>query len=171
MVLRLLTACSDRQARLWNLENANAVVATPVQSDEVYSVCFSADESVFLTGARNGCINAWDANDGKLLAPERREPGAVYQIALTNAGDSILVAGRFDNIHSLTLADWIRPPDTVLQPEDLRLLGEILSCERIHEGGAATSLSRAEWLERWREFHGKYPDHPLLQAPPLFPKW
>ena len=44
-----------------------------------------------------------------------------------------------------------------------KLLGEILSSQRVHEGGVATSLTSAQWIERWEKFRTKYPQHPSLR--------
>lgn len=52
-----------------------------------------------------------------------------------------------------------------LSRDEVRRLGELLSSQRIHESGAATTLTSAEWIDRWNTFREKHPDHPALKAP------
>jgi WD40 repeat protein len=162
---RLLTACSDRHARLWDLDTGKEILATLAQEDEVYAVCFSANEELFFVGTRDGRISAWDVRLGNMVAPVRRGDNMVYQLALAGSGTHVLAAGRLKCVIGFRLDDWIRPPDDRLPREDLRLLGEIVSSQRIHEGGAATSLSRGQWLERWQEFQNRHPAYPLCRMP------
>jgi WD40 repeat protein len=160
---RLLTASQDRQAHLWDVDTGRAILTTVAQSDEVYAVCFTADEELFFIGTRDGRVSAWDARLGSMVAPTRKVPSMVYQLALTPNGTHVMVAGRLTTISAFALDDWLPAPDNLLPREDVRLLGEIVSSRRIHEGGAATSLSKEQWLERWQTFKTKYPQYPLLR--------
>ncbi len=152
---RLLTACSDRQARLWDLKSGKTILTTLAQNDEVFGVCFAPGEEYFLVGTRDGRISAWDATLGKLLAPPRRLGAMVYQLTLTGKSGHVVGSGRLNPILAFDLDNWVRAPDERLSVEEIRLLGEIVSSQRIHEGGAATSLSTDEWHERWRAFRSK----------------
>jgi WD40 repeat protein len=161
---RLLTASADRQARLWDVESGRPILTTSTQGDEVYAVCFTSDEDFFLIGTRDRRISAFDTRLGKMIAPVRRVPDMVYQLALTASGSHVIAAGRLNPMRALDLAAWIRM-DADLRGDELRLLDEILSARVVHEGGEATSLSTDEWLERWRAFHARCPDHPALRVP------
>jgi WD40 repeat protein len=162
---RLLTASRDHQARLWDLETGQSVLTTPMQSDEVFAVCFTPDEEWFLTGTRDGRISAWDTRLGKMIAPVRHVRDMVYQLTVPAHGSHVIAAGRLNPLRAIDLDGWIRT-HLALGSEDQRVLGEILSDQRVHERGAATSLSTDEWLERWRAFRARYPDHPVLRVPP-----
>jgi eukaryotic-like serine/threonine-protein kinase len=162
---RLLTASADRQARIWDLRSGKVLVTTPAQSDEVFGVSYLPGEELFLIATRDGQISVWETTLGKMVAPVRRLPDMVYQLALTKNGAHVVAAGRIDPMHAFDINEWIRPPDTRLPHDELRLLGEILSNQRVHDGGAATSLSRDQWFERWREFRSRFPDHGVLRVP------
>lgn len=162
---KLLTASQDRQARLWDLETGQSLLATLAQDDEVFAVEFAPNEETFLIATRDGHIGAWDAKFGNLVAPVRMVPDMVYDLALVGNGSHVLAAGRLKVLRAFALEGWIRPADPALTREDLKLLGEIVSSQRIHEGGSATGLTRAEWLERWREFQQRHPNHPTLRSP------
>jgi hypothetical protein len=112
-----------------------------------------------------------------MLAPCRRLRYMAHQLTLTGAATGaaariaaarVVATGRLNPVPALDLADWVRPGDDSLSREELRRLGEILSAQWIHEGGAATGLSKGQWLERWREFHANNPGHPALCMPAAY---
>ncbi len=162
---RLLTASSDKHARIWDLATGTAVVATREHGDQVFGVTFLPDEELFLVSTRDRQLTAWDASLGKMMAPARRMPDMVYQLSPSTQGSQVLASGQLKTILRFDWSQWILEPDTQLNRADVRLLGEILASQRVHEGGAATSLTTAEWLERWTAFREKHPDHPLLMFP------
>ena len=162
---RLLTASSDKHARIWDVATGTAVLATREHGDQVFGVTFLPGEDLFLASTRGGQLTAWDATLGKMLAPARKMKEMIYQLSLSSDGLHVLASGRLKPIHSFDWHQWILKPDTELHREDVRLLGEILASQRVHEGGAATSLTSAEWTERWTRFRKKHPEHPLLTLP------
>ena len=159
---RLLTASSDKHARIWDVATGTAVLATREHGDQVFGVTFLPDEDLFLVSTRDRQLTAWDASLGKMMAPARRMPDMVYQLSRSNHGSQVLASGRLNPILSFDWSQWILEPDTQLNRDDVRLLGEILASQRVHEGGAATSLTTTQWMERWTEFREKHPEHPLL---------
>ncbi len=160
---RLLTASSDKQARIWDLATRTAILATREHTDQVFSVTFLPGEELFLASTRDGQITAWDASLGKMIAPARQMPGMIYQLSHHSASSRVIASGNTNPMRSFDWNQWIPEPDTQLGRKDVRLLGEILSSQRVHEGGAATSLTSAEWIGRWKQFREKYPDGPALQ--------
>jgi WD40 repeat protein len=151
---RLLTSCKDGQARLWNLTSGQTFVTTLAQNDEVFGVCFGPGEEYFLASGRDGRISVWDTTLGKMLAPPRYLGDMVYQLTLTGTSSHVVASGRLKQIRGVDLDNWVRAPDERLR-EDLRYLGEIISSQRIHEGGAATALSKDEWVARWNALRAK----------------
>ncbi len=160
---RLLTASSDKQARIWDLATRTAILATREHGDQVFSVTFLPGEELFLASTRDGQITAWDASLGKMIAPARQMPGMVYQLSHSSTSPRVIASGGIKPMRSFDWTQWIPDPDTQLSREDVRLLGEILSSQRVHEGGAATRLTSAEWIGRWKKFQEKHPDGPALQ--------
>ena len=162
---RLLTASSDKHARIWDVATGTAVLATHEHGDQVFGVMFLPNEDQFLVSTRDRQLTAWDASLGKMMAPVRHVPEMVYQLSQSNHGSQVLISGRLNPIRVFDWSQWILEPDTQLNREDVRLLGEILASQRVHEGGAATSLTTNQWLERWTQFREKHPESPVLRIP------
>lgn len=160
---RLLTASSDRQARIWDLKTRTAILATREHSDQVFGVTFLPGEEHFLASTRDGLIAAYDSSLGKLIAPARRMPGKVFQLSRHAGSSRVIASGEHRSMRSFDANQWILEPDMRLSRDDVRLLGEILSSQRIHSGGAATSLTSAEWVDRWKQFRDKHPEGTALQ--------
>lgn len=162
---RLLTASSDKQARIWDVSTGSAVLASREHNDQVFDATFLPGEELFMVCGRDGQLTAWDATLGKLIAPSMRMPDMVYQLSSETFGSHVIASGKISQVRRFDRSRWILAGDTQLNREDVKLLGEILSSQRIHEGGAATSLTSEQWLERWTKFRKKYPDHPVLRMP------
>lgn len=152
----LLTACDDRHARVWDVTRQQMRFVTTEHTDQVFGVCTLPGDELFLACDRSGQITAWELTYGKMIAPPRKLPGMVYQLTLTGAGDQVIASGRLEPCRRLAWRDWIREPHPALSRDDIRLLGELASCQSIHEGGAVTSLTTAEWLARWNQFHSNH---------------
>lgn len=162
---RLLTASADRQARIWDVATNTSLVATREHSDQVFGVTFFANDEQFLVCTRDGTLTAWDATLGKMLAPTRQLSRKVYQLSLGGTGTTVLASGDLRPIRAFDVRRWILPADTRLSREDIKLLGEILSSQRVHEAGAATRLTTSEWLSRWKLFRQRHPEASLFHAP------
>ena len=164
---RLLTACSDRQARVWDVDTGKPIVTTPAQSDEVYAACFTADEALFLIGTRDGrveCVGCDARQHGSL--PVRRLPGMVYQLVLSGDGARVLAAGRLDPMHGFDLGAWIRPPDDRLSRADQRLLAEIpVVASASTKAGRRPVFRTINGWSLWQQLRAAHPDHPLLGFP------
>ena len=168
---RLLTASEDKQARIWDVTTGTAILATREHGEQVFGVTFLPGEELFLASTRDGQVTAWDATLGKMIAPARRMPGAfrdvpgmVYQLSRRGSATQVIASGHLVPMRGFDWTQWILEPDARLSREDVQLLGELLSSQRIHESGAATSLTSAEWIERWTKFREKHPDHPSLRV-------
>ncbi len=166
---RLLTGASDRQARLWDLETASIVSSTIQLPDEVYAVCFAPGERYFLAGLRNGTVGVWDSRFGRPVAPGRITCERVYDLALNHDQTHVLVSGRKNQLRGFEIDSWVREPADGLSREDLRLLGEVLSGQRLNETGTPTGLTTAEWFERWKQFQTAHPDSSFLQPASITP--
>ncbi len=164
---RLLTASSDKQARIWDVATGKAILATREHTDQVFGVTFLPGEELFLAAARDGKLTAWDASLGKMIAPARWMPSKVFQLSRSELGHNVIASGELRPSRGFDWSRWILDPDMQLSREDVKLLGEILSSQRVHEAGAATRLTSAQWLERWNVFRQRHPDSPALQMPPL----
>jgi hypothetical protein len=54
------------------------------------------------------------------------------------------------------LEDWLAPD--AVEPDDLCLWGEVLSGQRVEDGGRVTNLTADEWIRRWRDFRTRHAD-------------
>jgi WD40 repeat protein len=144
---RLLTACQDQHARVWDWRIGRVISTTLKQSDEIYGVTFLGNDELYVTGTKDGVINVWDSATSKQLAPTRSVPNRVYQLAV-GAGGTQLIASSLDGCYGFHVDDWIIEPESQLKMTEMTLLSEVLSGQRIHENGAATSLTQSEWMER-----------------------
>ena len=63
-------------------------------------------------------------------------------------------AGSWTRWPCSTWATW---PRTDADPDALCLRAELLSGQRLHEGGGTVNLSADEWLDRWRAFRRQSP--------------
>ena len=160
---RLLTASSDKQARIWDLSTRTAILATREHTDQVFGVTFLPGEEHFLASTRDGLIAAYDSSLGKLIAPARQMPGKIFQLSRHAGSSRVIASGENRPMRGFDANQWILEPDMQLSRDDVRLLGEILSSQRVHAGGAATGLTSAEWFERWKKFREKHPDGSALQ--------
>jgi WD40 repeat protein len=167
---RLLTASSDKQARIWDVATRTGILATRVHADQVFGVTFLPGEEHFLASSRDGQIAAYDSNFGKLIAPARKMPAMVYQLSRHESSSRVIASGEFHPLRTFDASQWIRDPDAQLSRDDVQLLGEILSSQRVHTSGAATSLTSAEWIERWQSFREKHPTCSVLRMEPPNPR-
>jgi len=149
----LITACDDRHARVWDLATGALQFVTQEHPDQVFGVSVLPGKDIFLSCDRSGQLAAWEMHQGKQIAPPRRLPGMVYQLTLAAGGEQVIASGRLQPCRMIRWRQWIREPDVTLSRTRIRQLGELVSGQHIHEGGAVANLTAAEWLARWNEFH------------------
>jgi hypothetical protein len=73
------------------------------------------------------------------------------------------VGGFLKDLPVFHLDDWLAP--SPLGPDDLCLWGEIISGQRIEDGGGVTNLTADEWPQRWRDFRRRRPGYGTFGAP------
>lgn len=150
---QLLTACDDHHARLWDLARGKSVLETHEQRDQVFGVCMLPGEEIFVVSDRTGQLTAWETRFGKMIAPTKQTGNMVYQLSLSGSGKEIVASGRLHPCRTILWRDWIVERESRLTQDETRLMGELLSGQWIHEGGAVTNLTSDQWIERWDRFH------------------
>ena len=156
---KLLTACRDRMARLWDWEQGKLICPAMEHDDEVFGVAFADGERVILTGSRDRKVQLWDSHIGKLVARPLIQPGMVYQISVTPDEKHAVAAGYLKSLAVIGLQDVSEPVAEQIDVDGLRMFGEIVSGQRVHEGGGVVNLTTQEWLERWNSFHAAHPHY------------
>jgi WD40 repeat protein/serine/threonine protein kinase len=153
----LLTACRDNMARLWDW-HAGCLVCPPFQHEhEVHAVAFTPDARHVLSPGRDHVLRVWEWRTGKPVCPPLALGGQGITLALTPDGSQVAIGGFFDALPVFHVEDWLTPAP--LEPDDLCVWGEIESGQRVEEGGGVTNLTTEDWLERWRAFRERHPEH------------
>jgi WD40 repeat protein len=151
----LLTACRDGMARLWDWRAGHLVCPPFEHEHEVHAVAFTPDGRHVLSASDDGVLKIWEWRTGKPVCPPLALGGAGLSLAVTPDGRRVACGGFLKELPVFHL-DWLAPP--ALGPDDLCLWGEIVSGQRIEDGGGVTNLTAEEWLQRWREFRARHPE-------------
>ena len=89
---RLVTACLDRKARVWNAAGAGEPVVLAGHEDSVYSAAFSPDGARVVTASSDGTARIWRADgSGRPLLLSGHED-SVYSAAFSPDGTRVVTA-------------------------------------------------------------------------------
>jgi WD40 repeat protein/serine/threonine protein kinase/tetratricopeptide (TPR) repeat protein len=160
---RLLTACRDGMARLWAWETGRLVCPAFEHEHEARTAAFTPDGRFVVTTSDDGTLRVWETVTGKLLAPAVPLDGSGLTLAITPDGGRAVVGGIGEDMvgqigSSVALIDLRERLSPGKRPaEELWRAGELLSGQRVHEGGGVANLSPDEWLQRWHSFRERAP--------------
>ncbi|WP_075089912.1 PD40 domain-containing protein [Verrucomicrobium spinosum] len=109
---RIVTACEDRTARLWDASSGQPLGAVMLHEAPVNHASFSADGRMLLTGSGiprrdggrfAGSARLWDAATGRSLAPPYATEKTVRQVQFSPQGNNFLTIScqedRADDTH------------------------------------------------------------------------
>jgi len=159
----VLTACNDGMARLWDWRSGTLVCPPFQHAGQVRGACFTPDGAFVLTVARDGTARVWEWHTGKPVTPPLSISGDGQRVITSADQTQAFVSGRASFIDVFSLDDLCDYDEMAL--DDLCALGEILSGQRLHEGGDVVNLSVDEWLDRRRRFRERYPEYFRLDWP------
>jgi WD40 repeat protein len=146
----LLTACQDGMARLWDWR-AGRMVCPPFEHEhQLHAVSFNRDGRHVLSASDDGVLKIWEWQTARMVCPPFSLGGAGLSLAVTPDGSRIVCGGRMDVSPVFHLDDWLAP--SALATDELCLWGEIVSGQRVEDGGGVTNLTAEEWLKRWQTF-------------------
>jgi WD40 repeat protein len=151
----LLTACRDGMARLWDWRAGRLICPAFEHEHEVFAVAFTPDGRHVLSASDDGVLKIWEWRTGKPVCPSLPLGGAGLSLAVTPDGRRVACGGFMHELPVFHLDDCLAP--SALEPDDLCLWGEIVSGQRIEDGGGVTNLTADEWLQRWRDFRAHHP--------------
>src|SRR5262249_18840489 len=100
---------------------------------------------------------------GKPVAPPFPLDGWGWSALITPDGHYAVVAGGAAVLRAFNVDDLDKPDYPNV--DDLCLIGELLSGQRLHEGSDVAALTTDEWLERWRACPGPVPPVEELEPP------
>ncbi len=91
---RVITAASDKTARIWDALTGNLLRVLDGHQDAVWSASFSADGQRAVTASLDRTARVWDAHSGKLLAELKGHRGAVLSAVFSPDGKRVLTASQ-----------------------------------------------------------------------------
>jgi WD40 repeat protein/tetratricopeptide (TPR) repeat protein len=145
---RLLTACRDGMARLWDWRSSRLVCPAFEHEHEVLAAEFLVGEKYVATVGYDRTLRVWETVTGKMLAPPVPLDGQGKYLAVTPDGARLALGGFMPSLKIIDVRALLSPGTQ--SAVELCQVGEVLSGQRIHQGGGVTNLSSGEWLRSWQ---------------------
>jgi eukaryotic-like serine/threonine-protein kinase len=171
---RVLTACRDGMARVWNWRTGELLHPPCRHKDAVFNASFTPDEKFIVTACRDGTARMWETTTGRQVAPSfvlrsgqwsfgnsspKDRFKTTWNACMTPDGSYAVVCGDSRCLYAIDLGDLADRPDPDDPPlEDPVLLGQLLSGRRVVDERDVEGLTTAQWLERWTQFRGRNPE-------------
>jgi WD40 repeat protein/tRNA A-37 threonylcarbamoyl transferase component Bud32 len=114
---KLLTHCSDRAVRLWNIEDVEAPqLIGEMRNDlklafdsQIFAMAFSPDSKLVVTVGRAGFTQLWDASTAKPFGPSLHSKGNVFAVQFCS--NSKLVTGGESGLKFYTVGKEEAPQE------------------------------------------------------------
>jgi WD40 repeat protein len=152
----LLTTCRDGRARVWDWQSGRLVSPAFEHRDEVHAATFTPDGRWVVTASLDKTARVWDWHTGTPMAPPFVLGGKGLNVTISPDSRRAVIGGFIDALDIMDLDDLYAPDE--LDAEYLCLWAELLSGQRVHEGGV-TNLTDKEWLKRWQVFRRRHPGY------------
>ena len=153
----LLTTCRDGRARVWDWQSSRLVSPAFEHRDEVLSAAFTPDGCWVVTASLDRTARVWDWHTGTPMTPALPLEGKGLSVTVSPDSRRVVIGGFTDALNIIDLDDLNAPDESDV--EHLCLWAEVLSGQRVHDGGGVTNLSAEEWLERWQVFRQRQRGH------------
>ena len=98
---RLVTACSDNAARVWDLVSGKELFKLQGHTKAVMYASYSPDGKQIVTSSQDGSVNIWDAQNGNMILSIPAHQGTVFSAIFSPDGSRIVTAGN-----DMTAAIW-----------------------------------------------------------------
>jgi WD40 repeat protein/serine/threonine protein kinase len=96
---RIVTACSDKKAYIWDCATADIIKNMEGHADQVFAASYSHDGQRIVTGSRDHHALVWDANSGKILL-QLPHNDIIYS-AVFSPDDAKIATGSLDKTAQL----------------------------------------------------------------------
>ena len=93
--MRLVTACSDGAARIWNVSDGGLLSVMTGPARQIWKAAFSPDGGRVAAVSADGTAQVWDAATGRATPMLRGHADQVWGVAFAPDGQS-LVTGSWD---------------------------------------------------------------------------
>ena len=105
---RIVTASSDKTARLWDARSGRLFAILSGHTDEVNAVAYSPDGSRIITASSDKTARLWDAHDGHALLILSAHTAPVRRVAYSPDGAHVATADDDGTvfIQPIQLAPW-----------------------------------------------------------------
>ncbi len=151
------TAGADGAVRLWDARTGEQLTPPLRHDNEVVQVVFSPDGLFLATASADRTARVWDAATGEQVTPPFQHDGPVAHVAFSP--DRRWLATASDDgtarVWSLSTIGF--------DANELDLLSQLLSAQKIHTTGAALEpVASAACSNAWQALRGKFPLEPGL---------
>jgi WD40 repeat protein len=156
---RVLTACRDGMARLWNWEEERLACPGFEHNDLVCDARFIPNHPWILTLGADGTICGWESQTGKPVMPPlttSRGYGSEHRdLLITSDGTHVAVPRSQDGFDLYDIANTGLLESNQFDLEGLQVLAEICSGRQIIASGTV-NLTASEWSKRWNTLFTEY---------------
>jgi WD40 repeat protein len=160
----LVTACRDRMVRVWDWRAGRLACPPFEHAKEANTATFTTDGRWVLSASDDTTARAWDWRTGKPVTPPLMMKDSAWSVTVTPDGQHAVIGGELDALVVLDLRGLA--PDADADLDLLCLRAELLSGQRLHEGGGTVNLSADEWFERWRAYRQPSPVETRVSSRP-----
>jgi len=150
--LRVVTGSRQGTARVWDAATGAPVTPLLKHGRGQIRVSFSPDGRRVATAGGDYAARLWDAATAESLGPSMRHGGWVFQIAFSPDGGQLLTAS-----HDGTAAAWDLPRPDSRPLNDLVLLAQVLSAQRVDASDGLVEVEPAIQRRALEELRTRYP--------------
>jgi WD40 repeat protein/serine/threonine protein kinase len=148
----VVTGSRQGTARVWDAATAAPVTPLLKHGRGQIRVAFSPDGRRLVTGGGDYGARLWDTATGESLGPPLKHRGWVYHLAFSPDGRRLATAS-----HDGTARIWNLPGPDSRPLEDLILLAQVLSAQRVDATDGLVEVEPAAQRQALETLHSRYP--------------
>jgi WD40 repeat protein len=158
---RVVTGSRQGTARVWDAATGAPVTPLLKHGRGLIRVAFSPDGRRIVTGGGGGYdARLWDVATGEALGPPLKHHGWVYHVAFSSDGRRLATAS-----HDGTARVWTLPVPDSRPLEDLVLLAQVLSTQRVDATDGLVEVDPAAQRRALDTLRSRYPAEVVGSVP------
>jgi serine/threonine protein kinase/WD40 repeat protein len=146
---RLLTACRDRAARLWDRKTGQ-MLAVFAHENEVTAAELVGEDRFVLSVGHDEVARLSDTATGRPIGPPIKLGGLGLSLDVSPDGRWAVTGGFTTRLTVLDLEAITRPAEGT--PDELLRRAELMAGRRIDAHGGVVNLTADEWKDRWEDY-------------------